>query len=67
VIGIDYPAHRRAAIVKAHEEIHVALSNRDPAASEQRMREHIDAYTKYAQKKFPDLLNQTITWDRLIG
>jgi DNA-binding FadR family transcriptional regulator len=66
-IGIDYPAHRRTAILKAHEEIYAALAGRDPDASEERMREHIDAYTRYAQKKFPEVLGQTITWDRLLG
>jgi DNA-binding FadR family transcriptional regulator len=66
-IGIDYPNHRRAAILKAHEEIYAALAKHDPQASEERMREHIEAYTKYAQKKFPNVLGQTITWDRLLG
>ncbi len=67
VIGIDYPRHRRVAIVKAHEEIYAALARRDADASEQRMREHIEAYTRYAHKKFPEVLNQTITWDGLLG
>jgi GntR family transcriptional repressor for pyruvate dehydrogenase complex len=66
-IGIDYPNHRRTAILKAHEEIYSALSKHDAAASEDRMREHIEAYTKYAEKKFPEVLDQTITWDRLLG
>lgn len=66
-IGIDYPAHRRTAILKAHEEIFEALAGHDPDASEMRMREHIDAYTRYAQKKFPEVLDETITWDRLLG
>lgn len=66
IIGIDYPSHRRTAILKAHEEIYVALSARDADASEARMREHIEAYTRYAQKKFPEVLNQTITWDRFL-
>ena len=56
-----------ADIVKAHEEIYTALAKRDAAASEDRMREHIQAYTKYAEKKFPEVLDQTITWDRLLG
>jgi GntR family transcriptional repressor for pyruvate dehydrogenase complex len=67
LIGIDYPSHRRSAIVKAHEEIYTALAKHDPAASEERMREHIDAYTRYAQKKFPHVLSETITWDRMLG
>ncbi|MFF5991706.1 FadR/GntR family transcriptional regulator [Prauserella flavalba] len=62
VIGIDYPAPRRAAIITAHEEILAALSKRDPAESELRMREHIDAYTRYARRKYPDVLTQVIPW-----
>lgn len=65
-IGIDYPSHRRSAILKAHEQIYEALAKHDAAASEDRMREHIEAYTTYAKKKFPELLGQTITWDRLL-
>jgi hypothetical protein len=30
------------------------------------MREHIDAYAGYAQRRFPDTLDQTVTWDRLL-
>jgi GntR family transcriptional regulator, transcriptional repressor for pyruvate dehydrogenase complex len=67
VIGIDYPSYRRTAILKAHEEIYAALAKHDSAASEERMREHIEAYTTYAKKKFPEMLDQTITWDRLLG
>jgi GntR family transcriptional regulator, transcriptional repressor for pyruvate dehydrogenase complex len=67
VLGIDYPSHRRSAILKAHEEIYLALEKRDPEASLDRMREHIDAYTRYASRKFPEVLEQTITWDRQLG
>lgn len=64
VIGIDYPGPRRAAILTAHEEIYRAMQERDPQACEDRMREHIDAYVKYAEKKFPEVLDQVIRWDR---
>jgi GntR family transcriptional repressor for pyruvate dehydrogenase complex len=67
VIGIDYPSYRRTAILKAHEEIYEAIAAGDQGLSEERMREHIEAYAKHAQKKFPDVLERTITWDRLIG
>ncbi len=30
------------------------------------MREHIEAYARYAERRFPDLLEQTVTWDRLL-
>jgi len=67
VIGIDYPRHRRVAILKAHEEIYAALAQHDPDASMARMREHIEAYANYAQRKFPQVLDQVITWDRQPG
>jgi GntR family transcriptional regulator, transcriptional repressor for pyruvate dehydrogenase complex len=65
VIGIDYPAPRRAAILKAHDEIYQALVSRDAAAAEERMREHIDAYVTYAERKFPEVLDEVIRWDRM--
>jgi GntR family transcriptional regulator, transcriptional repressor for pyruvate dehydrogenase complex len=65
VLGIDYPSHRRAAILKAHKEIYQALERRDADGSEERMREHIEAYVKFAERRYPDLLKQVVTWDRL--
>jgi DNA-binding FadR family transcriptional regulator len=63
-LGVDYPSHRRAAILQAHEEIFEALKARDPAASEARMREHIEAYERYAERKFPQVLQETVPWDQ---
>ena len=64
IIGIDYPSPRRAAILKAHESIYEALRARDEKESEARMRKHIDEYVRYAQRKFPEVLDQVIQWDR---
>jgi GntR family transcriptional regulator, transcriptional repressor for pyruvate dehydrogenase complex len=65
VLGIDYPKHRRAAILKAHEEIYAALSARDEDRADERMSEHIDAYVRFAKRKYPEVLGQVITWDKL--
>jgi DNA-binding FadR family transcriptional regulator len=67
VIGIDDPGDRRAAILRAHEEIYAAIARHDAAAAGERMREHIEAYARHAQRRFPEILDQTITWDRLPG
>jgi DNA-binding FadR family transcriptional regulator len=64
VLGVDYPTHRRSAILKAHEDIYLALESRDPVASEARMREHIEAYERYAERKYPQVLKETIPWDQ---
>jgi DNA-binding FadR family transcriptional regulator len=65
VVGMDYPLHRRKAILKAHEEILAAVQQHDEDAAEQRMREHTDAYVKFARRKYPDLFEQVIAWDRM--
>ena len=67
ILGIDYPRDRRTAILKAHEEIYQALAEHDPEASRERMRRHIEEYTRYAKKKFPSVLQETITWDGFLG
>jgi GntR family transcriptional regulator, transcriptional repressor for pyruvate dehydrogenase complex len=64
VIGIDYPSPRRSAILKAHENIYQAIESGDADASEALMRKHIDEYVRYAKRKFPEVLDEVIQWDR---
>ena len=64
ILGIDYPSPRRAAILKAHESIFEAIKARDEKESEARMRKHIDEYVRYAKRKFPEVLDEVIQWDR---
>lgn len=66
-IGMDYPPHRREAIVVAHTQIYECLAGRDADGSERSMREHIDAYRRYAERKYPELFEQVIQWDRALG
>jgi DNA-binding FadR family transcriptional regulator len=61
------PRQRRAAILRAHEDIYPALAQRDPRASMERMREHAGARARYVQRKFPDVLDQVMAWDRASG
>jgi DNA-binding FadR family transcriptional regulator len=63
-LGVDYPMHRRGAILLAHEEIFEALKARDAAASGSLMRRHIEAYEVYAERKFPHVMDATIPWDQ---
>lgn len=62
-IGIEYPAHRRRAIIGAHERIYASLESHDPEAAEEHMRAHIDAYAELAEKRFPDVLDRRILWE----
>jgi GntR family transcriptional repressor for pyruvate dehydrogenase complex len=64
VIGADLPSHRREAILQAHVEIYQVLESRDPDAAEALMREHIRADERYAEQKFPELMDESIPWDQ---
>jgi GntR family transcriptional regulator, transcriptional repressor for pyruvate dehydrogenase complex len=66
VIGVDDPGDRQAAILRDHEEIYAAISRHDAGAAGERMREHVESYTSHAQRRFPEILTQTVTWDRLL-
>ncbi len=62
-LGVAYPNVHRAAIVAAHENIFEALKSHDAAASETLMREHIESYERYADRKFPHVMAATIPWN----
>jgi GntR family transcriptional repressor for pyruvate dehydrogenase complex len=66
VIGIDDPGDRRAAILRAHEEIYAAIAQHDADGAAERMREHIESRARHTRRKFPEFLDQTVTWDRLL-
>jgi GntR family transcriptional repressor for pyruvate dehydrogenase complex len=61
-IGIDYPKPRREAVLTAHQRIYDALASRDTEASEGAMRIHIEEYVRYAERKFPEVLDAPIVW-----
>lgn len=61
-IGIDYPEVRREAVTKAHTSIYDALASRDPEAAARTMSDHIAAYIRYAETKFPHVLDSSVTW-----
>ena len=65
-IGIDDPGDRRAAILRAHEEIYAAIARHDAGAAGERMAEHIEGHARYVRRRFPDLLEEPVTWDRLL-
>ena len=66
-LGLDYPLHRRKAILKAHEEIFAAIEARDPVEAQARMDEHISAYAAYAARKFAKVLGAVPDWDSALN
>jgi GntR family transcriptional repressor for pyruvate dehydrogenase complex len=64
-LGIDYPAHRRTAILRAHRSILDAMERKDPDAAESTMARHIGEYVRYAETKFPEVLTRRVVWNLL--
>ena len=62
IVGIDYPPHRREAIVNAHQEIFEAFAAKDADAARSRMQSHMSAYEDYVTKKFPNVLSEVVPW-----
>lgn len=62
-VGIEYAPQDRMAIVAAHQSIVVALGHHDPVEAEDAMREHVEAYARYAEHKYPEVLEKVVTWE----
>jgi GntR family transcriptional repressor for pyruvate dehydrogenase complex len=67
VIGIDYPRHRREAILRDHRLLLTAISAHRKRKARDLMDEHISAYLTYAEAKYPDLLERRLTWDQFLA
>ena len=63
MLGIDYPAHRRTAILRAHRSILDALERKDPDAAEDTMARHIAEDVRYAERKFPEVRTRRVVWN----
>lgn len=62
VLGVEYPPHRRTPILNAHRKISRAIAEHDATTAEEAMRKHIQEYVVYAERKFPEVLDQRVTW-----
>jgi DNA-binding FadR family transcriptional regulator len=63
VLGIDYPRHRRMAILKDHRLILSAISAGKSTEAQDLMRDHMYSYLTYAEAKYPEILEQKLIWD----
>jgi GntR family transcriptional repressor for pyruvate dehydrogenase complex len=61
-MGITYSKRNRQAVHAAHTRVYEALRAREPQRAEGAMREHIEEYSRYAEVKFPDVLDSPIAW-----
>ena len=64
-MGVDYPEQRRKAILSAHERIYTALEKHDGDHSFEAMEEHMREFVRYMQRRYSEVLDQTVTWSIL--
>jgi GntR family transcriptional repressor for pyruvate dehydrogenase complex len=62
-VGVDYPMHRRVAVLKAYTRIFEALSAHDGDRSMAAMEAHLQEDLRYVAEKFPELMDEPVTWD----
>lgn len=60
--GITYTERSRQAVHVAHTRVYEALRARNPQDAATAMQEHIAEYSRYAEKKFPEVLSSPISW-----
>ncbi|WP_208006694.1 FadR/GntR family transcriptional regulator [Aeromicrobium phragmitis] len=61
-LGIEFPGRRREEVYGAHTTICAAIAAHDGDAAARAMADHIDEYVRYAQEKYPEVLDAPITW-----
>jgi DNA-binding FadR family transcriptional regulator len=67
VLGIDYPVRFRRAVLDAHRAVAEAVAARDPEASFEAMRDHMENTVVYFEKRYPQVLDQSLKWDHFGG
>lgn len=61
-LGIDFPAKRREAVLRAHRTIADAIVARDADAAEAAMRKHVHEFRRYASKNYPVAERSALRW-----
>jgi DNA-binding FadR family transcriptional regulator len=65
VMGVQYPEWAQKVVAKAHQRIYEAIASGDVERSRDAMTAHSQEYVRYLDEHYPDLLDQTVRWDRL--
>lgn len=66
-VGVESSLVRRKATLKAHKRILKAIENHDPDLAETHMREHLEDYIEFAEKRSPGFFNAVIPWDQALN
>jgi GntR family transcriptional repressor for pyruvate dehydrogenase complex len=62
VTEVLYPADDRAHVLEQHEAIARAIEKHDPKRAERLMREHMQEYVAYCEKRYPARMDDIVDW-----
>lgn len=61
-VGITYPMPEKQLSAQIHEDIYVAIRDRNPVLAEKLMRSHIRAHADFTNTNFPSAVKSPIVW-----
>lgn len=62
VTGTLFPASTRKRVIAEHTAIARAIRRGEPARAERLMREHMEEFAAYVQKRHPGLMDEVVDW-----
>jgi DNA-binding FadR family transcriptional regulator len=62
-LGVEYPIAHREHVMHAHERIYDAIVAKDPAAAAAAMLDHISEFSRYMDRRYPQLMERVPDWD----
>lgn len=62
-LGVTYSRAARKAVVEIHDEICTAIEAGDARAAEEAMGRHLIETTAFLERKFPKVMERTLTWE----
>jgi GntR family transcriptional regulator, transcriptional repressor for pyruvate dehydrogenase complex len=62
ITGLLFPKNKRRQVLATHQEIARAVSEGRSEDAERLMRQHMQDYADYVQKRHPDLMDTVLDW-----
>ena len=62
VTRVLYPPDQRDDVLRDHAAIAKAIEKRDPKRAERLMREHMERYKEYCEKRYPARMDDLVDW-----
>lgn len=61
-LGVTFPAKEVRATARAHRAIYEAIADRDEAGAARAMSDHLEEFTSFVERRYPEVLDQLVRW-----